>query len=112
MRYIVNNAYTIAAPFGQGAVFVFKEKAMENRIAVIGIIVENKNSVEALNSLLHEYGEWIVGRMGLPYKERNLSIVSVAVDASQDVISSLTGKIGKLDGISVKTAYSNKVFND
>lgn len=85
---------------------------MENRIAVIGIIVENKNSVEALNSLLHEYGEWIVGRMGLPYKERNLSIVSVAVDASQDVISSLTGKIGKLDGISVKTAYSNKVFND
>lgn len=85
---------------------------MEKRIAVIGIIVENKDSVEALNSLLHEYGEWIVGRMGLPYKERNLSIVSVAVDASQDVISSLTGKIGKLDGISVKTAYSNKVFND
>lgn len=85
---------------------------MEKRIAVIGIIVENKDSVEALNSLLHEYGEWIAGRMGLPYKERNLSIVSVAIDAPQDVISSLTGKIGKLDGISVKTAYSNKVFND
>ena len=66
---------------------------MEKRIAVIGIIVENKDSVEALNSLLHEYGECIVGRMGLPYKERNLSIVSVAVDATQDVISSLTGKI-------------------
>lgn len=85
---------------------------MEKRIAVIGIIVENKDSVEALNALLHEYGEWVVGRMGLPYKERNLSIVSVAVDATQDVISSLTGKIGKLNGISVKTAYSNKVFND
>ncbi len=85
---------------------------MEKRIAVIGIIVENKDSVESLNSLLHEYGEFIVGRMGLPYKERNLSIVSVAMDASQDVISTLTGKIGKLDGISVKAAYSNKIFND
>lgn len=85
---------------------------MEKRIAVIGIIVENKDSVEKLNSLLHEFGDIIVGRMGLPYKERNLSIVSIAVDASQDVISTLTGKIGKLDGISVKTAYSNKIFND
>ncbi len=85
---------------------------MEKRIAVIGIIVENTDSVEKLNSLLHEYGEIIVGRMGLPYRERNLSIVSIAVDASQDVISTLTGKIGKLDGISVKTAYSNKIFND
>ena len=85
---------------------------MEKRIAVIGIIVENKDSVEKLNSLLHEYGDIIIGRMGLPYKERNLSIVSLAVDASQDVISTLTGKIGKLDGISVKTANSNKIFND
>lgn len=85
---------------------------MEKRIAVIGIIVENKDSVEELNSLLHEYGDFIIGRMGLPYKERNLSIVSVAVDASQDVISTLAGKIGKLDGISVKAAYSNKIFND
>lgn len=85
---------------------------MENRIAVIGIIVENKDSVEKLNSLLHEFGEYIVGRMGLPYKERNLSIVSLAVDAPHNTISELTGKIGKLDGISVKTAYSNKIFND
>ena len=85
---------------------------MEKRIAVIGIIVENKDSVESLNSLLHEYSEYIVGRMGLPYKERNLSIVSVAVDAPQDVISTLSGKIGKLDGIRVKAAYSNKIFND
>lgn len=92
--------------------FVWVIIIMEKRIAVIGIIVENKDSVESLNSLLHEYGEYIVGRMGLPYKERNLSIVSVAVDAPQDVISTLSGKIGKLDGISVKAAYSNKIFND
>ncbi len=85
---------------------------MEKRIAVIGIIVENTQSVEKLNSLLHEFSDIIVGRMGLPYRERNLSIVSLAVDASQDVISELTGKIGKIDGISVKTAYSNKIFND
>ncbi len=85
---------------------------MEKRIAVIGVIVESKDSVEKLNSLLHEFGDFIVGRMGLPYKERNLSIVSLAVDAPQDIISTLTGKIGKLDGISVKTAYSNKIFND
>ncbi|MBQ4604950.1 MAG: iron-only hydrogenase system regulator [Clostridia bacterium] len=59
---------------------------MEKRIAVVGIIIENKDSVEKLNSLLHEYGEHIVGRMGLPYRERNISIVSLAVDASQDII--------------------------
>lgn len=85
---------------------------MERRIAVIGIIVENTDSVEKLNSLLHSYGDIIIGRMGLPYRERNINVVSIAVDASQDTISELTGKIGKLDGISVKTAYSNKVFND
>ena len=85
---------------------------MERRIAVIGIIVENIESVEKLNSLLHSYGDFIIGRMGLPYRERNLSIVSIAVDAPQDTVSELTGKIGKLDGISVKTAYSNKIFND
>ena len=85
---------------------------MEKRIAVIGIIVENPESVEKLNFLLHEFSECIVGRMGLPYRERNLSIVSLAVDAPQNVISEMTGKIGKLDGISVKTAYSNKIFND
>ncbi len=85
---------------------------MEKRIAVIGIIVEDLNSVEQLNSVLHEYGEFIVGRMGLPYRERNLSIVSIAVDAPQNTISELSGKIGKINGISVKTAYSNKIFND
>ncbi len=85
---------------------------MEKRIAVIGIIVEDINSVEQLNSVLHNYGEYIIGRMGLPYRERNISIVSIAVDAPQNTISELSGKIGKINGISVKTAYSNKIFND
>lgn len=106
-------AYTITAPFIRVRFFVFKGVIFtEKRIAVIGIIVENKDSVEALNSLLHEYGDYIIGRMGLPYKERNLSIVSIAVDAPQDLISTLSGKIGKLDGISVKAAYSNKIYDD
>ena len=82
---------------------------MEKRIAVIGIIVENKDSVETLNSLLHEFGDCIVGRMGLPYKKRGVSIVSIAIDAPQDVISALSGKIGRLQGVSVKTAYSNVI---
>lgn len=82
---------------------------METRVAVMGIIVENSSSVESLNLLLHEYGDYIIGRMGLPYKKRNINIISVAIDAPQDVISSLSGKIGKLNGISVKTAYSGVI---
>lgn len=80
---------------------------MGTRVAIIGIIVENPDSVEKLNSLLHEYAQYIIGRMGLPYREKNISIISVAIDAPQDVISALSGKIGKLPGIAVKTAYSN-----
>lgn len=72
----------------------------------MGIIVENPQSVEKLNNLLHEYSEYIIGRMGLPYREKKISIVSIAIDAPQNVISSLSGKIGNLEGISVKTAYS------
>ena len=83
---------------------------METRIAVMGIIVENVASVEALNSLLHDYRNYIIGRMGIPYKDKGISIVSIAVDAPQDIISTLAGKVGKLDGISVKTAYSSKVY--
>ena len=79
---------------------------MDTRVAVMGIIVENKDSVEQLKSLLHEYGDIIIGRMGIPYKEKGISIVSIAVDAPQNVIAALSGKIGKLQGISVKTAYS------
>ena len=72
----------------------------------MGIVVENTDSVERLNTLLHEYGSYIIGRMGIPYRARNINIVSIAIDAPQDVISALSGKIGNLDGISVKTAYS------
>ncbi len=82
---------------------------METRVAIIGIIVENTESVQKLNNILHEYGEYIFGRMGIPYKEKKINVLSVAIDAPQDVISSLSGKIGKLDGISVKTAYSNVI---
>lgn len=84
---------------------------METRIAVMGIIVENMDSVEKLNFLLHDYRVYIIGRMGIPYKDKGISIVSVAVDAPQDVISTMSGKIGNLEGISVKTAYSSKIYN-
>ena len=84
---------------------------MDTRVAVMGIIVENKDSVSQLNELLHEYGDIIIGRMGIPYKERGISVVSIAVDAPQDTISALSGRIGKLGGISVKTAYSNVISN-
>ena len=85
---------------------------MENKIAVMGIIVEDVDSVEALNSVLHDYGAYIIGRMGIPYRDRGLNIVSIAIDAPQDVIAALAGKIGNIEGISVKTAYSNKIFNE
>ena len=82
---------------------------METRIAAIGIIVENRESTEPLNRLLHEYCQYIIGRMGMPYRERSLSIISIAVDAPQDIISALSGKIGRLPNVSAKTAYSNVV---
>ncbi len=85
---------------------------METRVAVMGIIVEDLESVEKLNLLLHEYGKYIVGRMGIPYREKDISIVSIAIDAPQDVISTLSGKIGKLKGISIKTAYSNVITHE
>lgn len=78
-----------------------------SRVAVMAIIVENTDSADALNSLLHDYQDIIVGRMGIPYHPKHISIMSVAVDAPQDRISALSGKIGKLPGVSVKTAYSN-----
>jgi putative iron-only hydrogenase system regulator len=76
------------------------------RIAVIGIIVEDRNAVEAVNRLLHEYGEFVIGRMGLPYEKKKVNIISVVVDAPMDKISALSGKLGKLPGISAKTLYS------
>ena len=81
-------------------------KAMETRIALIGIIVEDTAATEALNGLLHEYGEYIVGRMGIPYRSKNVCIISVVVDAPMQAISSLSGKLGMISGISVKTVYS------
>ncbi|MBO4512519.1 MAG: iron-only hydrogenase system regulator [Victivallales bacterium] len=76
---------------------------MENRVALIGIIVENKESVAPLNEILHAYGEYIIGRMGLPYAKRDIAVISVALDAPTDVISSITGKIGMLKGVTAKS---------
>ena len=85
---------------------------MDTRVAVISIIVENPGIVETLNSLLHEYSEFIIGRMGLPYPKRKVSIITVALDASQNTISTLSGKLGGLSGVSVKTAYSSVTGKD
>ena len=83
---------------------------METRVAVIGIIVENVESTAELNEILHEYGAYVIGRMGVPYRTRNINVISVAVDAPMDVIAALAGKAGALEGVSVKTAYSNLTF--
>lgn len=85
---------------------------METRVAVISIIVERSDSVEKLNNILHEYGEHIIGRMGIPYRQKNINIISIAIDAPQDKISSLAGRIGKLSGVSAKTAYSGVISNE
>ena len=82
---------------------------METRVAVISIIIENKDSIETLNHLLHEASEYIIGRMGIPYRQKGISIISIAIDAPQDTISTLSGKIGRLKGVSAKTAYSNVI---
>ena len=82
---------------------------MESRVALIGIIVEKSESAEKINAILHDYAPYILGRMGLPYREKGISIISIAVDAPQDVISTLSGKIGRLEGVSAKTAYSNVI---
>ena len=80
---------------------------METRVAVMSIIVEKTASVEKINSLLHDYSEFVIGRMGIPYRAKNISIISVALDGPQDKIAALSGKIGCLDGVNVKTTYSN-----
>lgn len=85
---------------------------METRVAVMSIIVENPDSVEALNALLHIFSDYVIGRMGIPYREKNISIISVAVDAPQNEISALSGKIGKLSGVSIKTAYSGVISSE
>lgn len=79
---------------------------METRVAVIAVVVENEDSVMELNNILHEYGAYIIGRMGVPYREKGINLISVAVDAPQSVIAALSGKIGRLPGVSAKTAYA------
>jgi len=79
---------------------------MDTRVAMISVIVENSSSVEQLNTILHQYAKYIIGRMGIPYAKKNISIISIAVDAPEDIISALSGKIGRLDGVNSKTAYS------
>lgn len=85
---------------------------MDNRVAVMSIIIEDMDAVEQVNGVLHEYGEYIIGRMGIPYRKRKISIISIALDAPQDTISALSGKVGKMAGVSVKTSFSSVVFHD
>lgn len=85
---------------------------METRIAVIGIIVENQDSAASINALLHEYGQFIVGRMGVPYREKKVSVISIIIDAPQDAISALSGKLGMIPNVSTKTVYSKRIETD
>lgn len=85
---------------------------METRVAVMSIIVENPDSVKELNDLLHTFSQFVIGRMGIPYRDKNINIISVAVDAPQNDISSLSGKIGRLNGVSIKTAYSGVISGE
>ncbi|MBQ6540652.1 MAG: iron-only hydrogenase system regulator [Oscillospiraceae bacterium] len=78
---------------------------METRVAVIAIIVEDPDRVETLNAILHEYADFIIGRVGIPYRQKGISIITIAVDAPQNVISAMSGKIGRLEGVTAKTTY-------
>lgn len=80
---------------------------METRVAVISIIIEDAASVQAMNEILHQYSEYIIGRMGIPYRSKGVNIICIAIDAPQDAINTLSGKIGKLTGVTAKAAYSN-----
>ena len=85
-----------------------KNMPENTRVAVIGIIVENPGCAHEINDILHLYSEYIIGRMGIPYKEKNISIISVVVDAEPDVINQVSGRLGRVPGVTVKTAYSKK----
>lgn len=82
---------------------------MDTRIAVIAIIVEDNGAAEEVNRLLHQYAEYVVGRMGVPYRPKEVSIISVILDAPQDAISALSGKLGMLNGVNTKTVYSREL---
>ncbi len=79
---------------------------MQTRVAVISIIIEDGSTVESINAILHEFGEYIIGRMGVPYRTKKVNIISIAIDAPQDKINTLAGKIGRLSGVTAKTVYS------
>lgn len=85
---------------------------MEKRVAVISIIVEDSSSIENLNKILHEYSDCIIGRMGIPYRKKNVSIISIAIDAPQNMTAALSGRIGNIGGVTVKTAYSSVITNE
>jgi len=100
-------------PYRKGTVLFYLEVLiLETRVAVMSIIVENGDMVERLNAILHEYGDYIIGRMGIPYRKRKVNIIAIALDAPQNTISALSGKIGSLNGISVKTAYSSIITTE
>ena len=82
---------------------------MGTRVAIIGIIVEKPDNIEKLNQIFSKYSQYIIGRMGIPYRAKDINVISIVIDAPQDVISAMSGSIGKLDGISSKTAYSNVI---
>ena len=82
---------------------------METRVAIIGIILENEDSVLRIQEQLSKYSEYIIGRMGIPYRERNIRVISIAIDAPMDIINALTGKIGRLDGVSAKAVYQKSI---
>lgn len=79
---------------------------METRVALIGIVVKNFDSANQINNILHNYGDYIIGRMGIPYREKGINIISVAIDAPNDIINTLSGRLGQLDGVSTKTIYN------
>ncbi len=85
---------------------------MESRVALIAIIVETPEKAVEVNEILHEYGDFIIGRMGIPYRQKGVNIISIAIDAPQEVISALSGKIGKIENVNVKTAFSNIITKD
>jgi|MucameStandDraft_1065616.scaffolds.fasta_scaffold00443_30 putative iron-only hydrogenase system regulator len=102
--YAFRRIFFIAITYLEG------EEFMDNRIALIGIIVESEgnDSIDRLNDILHAYGKVIIGRMGIPYREKGVNIISIVVDAPNDVVSSLAGKIGALKNVSVKTMVAKR----
>ena len=78
----------------------------ENRVAIIAMIIENEDSIAEINNLLHTYAQYIIGRMGIPYRERQINVINVVIDAPADAISALSGKLGRLKGVTAKAVYS------